>query len=81
MGMVLAQRDGVFTVADFKIPKGVSNPALNAVPPLLVGDRIVRVNGIECKSAGHLGQLVKDSERTLILGIERVKENQSVVVF
>ena len=60
LGTVLAQRDGVLTVADFKIPKGVLNPGLNAVlvPPLSTCWRS------DCKGEWHRVQVSWPSRTT-----------------
>lgn len=53
------------------MPDGVPNPAAKCTPQLLPGDAIVAVNGTECPTFSSCVKLIRASEGTVALTIER----------
>ena len=72
LGMALETADDSFVVAAFnEMPQGVPNPGELAKPPIMLGDRIVAVDGVPCPTAEALGAQIQKASDEILLTMER----------
>ena len=72
LGMALETAEDSFVVAAFnEMPQGVPNPGELAKPPIMLGDRIVAVDGVPCPTAEELSAQIQKASNEIVLTMER----------
>ena len=62
--------------------EGVPNPALNADPPIEVGDRILAINGVKVSTQNEIVQEIGkvDAGTVLVIQMQRTRHDPEVVL-